>query len=301
MKKGKLFILIAIIMILVLLLVGFLFIRKNNKTTENTIVESIDAENLEQLNYRFFERVTIPYDDMVYFNNIYYKQINSLDDYNAYKSKVSSLPECETNFDKNFIIIIMTENISTEYFVPHKIYGENNTLYVGLIKDASINPDSNAIILEIPKSLEKENIEPYKAIDEDIPYINYKPIKELPENYTAEEAKNDNCYVTQDGGIVFNKQLAEEFINNYNTSKDAFIRIVQFSDNGEFITDVYYSSGENKFLVCRDVTRARENFTYNYYKYSNLNKETLNVGKDGSTYVYTLTDPNEGDMTLLYI
>lgn len=235
---------------------------------------------------------------MTYFNNIYYKKINSLEEYNSFKTKATSLPECETNFEENFILVIMTENVSTEYFVPFKVYDENDTLYIGLIKDINTNPNSNAIILELSKNLEKNNIEPYKAIDEDIPYENYTPIKELPQEYSSEDAKNDNCYVTQDGGIVLNQELVEDFLNNYNNSKDAFIRKVQFSDNTEFITDIYYSSTENKFLVCIDTTRVRENSTYNYYEYSNLDKMTLNVGKDGSSDFYTLTDSFEDDLPI---
>ncbi len=67
---------------------------------------------------------------MTYFNNIYYKQINSLEEYNEFKTKVFSLPECETNFNENFILVTMMENVSTQYLVPYKIYDENDTLYV---------------------------------------------------------------------------------------------------------------------------------------------------------------------------
>lgn len=290
-----------IIIILILLLIAYLILKGNTRTTENNTVESIDVENTEQLSYKFFERGFIPYNDMTYFNNIYYQKLNSLEEYSQFKTKATSLPESETNFEENFILVIMTENVSTEYFVPYKIYDENDTLYVGLIKDANTNPDSNAIILEISRDLEENNIEPYKAIDKNIPYANYTPIKELPENYTVEEAQTDNCYVTQDGGVVLNQELAEEFINNYNNSNDAFIRIVQFSNNSENIMDIYYSSTEEKFLVCIDNTRYREKTTYNYYEYSNIDKKTLNVGKDGSTDFYLLTDPYEDDMQIFSI
>ena len=299
MKKNKLYIiLILIILLLILLLTIFTFIRNNNKTNQTSIISNNSKEDTEQLNYKFFERGFIPYDDMTYFNNIYYKKISSLEEYDDFKTKASSLPECETNFEENFILVIMTENVSTEYFVPIKVYDENDTLYIGLIKDINTNPNSNAIVLELSKNLEKNNIEPYKTIDEDIPYENYTPIKELPQEYSSEDAKNDNCYVTQDGGIVLNQKLVEDFLNNYNNSKDAFIRKVRFSGDTEFITDIYYSSTENKFLVCIDSTRVRENSTYNYYEYSNLDKMTLNVGKDGSTDFYTLTNSLEEDLTI---
>lgn len=233
-------------------------------------------------------------------NSIYYKQINSMEEYDEFKTKVFSLPECETNFNENFIIVLMMENVSTQYLVPYKIYDENDTLYVGLIKDANTNPSSNGIIIEIPKSLQKNNIEPYKAIDEDIPNENYKSIKELPENYTADEAVNDNCYV-ENGIEHFNQELVEKFIDNYNNSKDAFIRIVRISEDKETIMDVYYSSNEKKFLVCLDNSRAVHDTTYNYYKYSNLDKETLAIGKDGSSDCYILKDSSESDLFLFYI
>lgn len=306
MKKNKLYVLISIIILLLAILLFLYFIINNassvnNSKTENLNTEYNTSENNNQLNYKFFVGNLIPYDDMQYFNNIYYKQLNSLDEYNSFKSKVSSLPECETDFDKNFNVVIMTENISTQYFIPYKVYNENNTLHIGLIKDINTNPESNAIILELSKSLEKDNIEPYASIDEDIPYPNYTPIKELPKEYSLENAKNDNCYVTQNGGIILNQHLAEEFINNYNNSEDAFIRKVQFSDEGELITDIYYSSTENKFLVCIDSSRIRKDSTYNYYEYSNLEKKTLDVGKNGTTDFYSLTNSYEESLSLFNI
>lgn len=307
MTKNKLYILISIIILLAILLFMYFIINNinsvNNSKAENLNTEYITSENNEhneQLNYKFFERGFIPYDDMTYFNNIYYKQLNSLDEYNEFKSKVASLPECETDFDKNFNVVIMTENVSTQYLVPFKIYDEDNKLYIGLIKDFNTNPNSNAIILEISRGLGKDTIEPYKAIKEDIPYTDYTPIKELPENYSAENAVNDNCYV-EESIEHLNQKLVEEFLNNYNNSKDAFIRIVRISEDKEIIMDVYYSANENKFLVCVDNSRAVENTTYNYYKYSNLNKETLAIGRDGSSDYYSLTDSSENNMFLFYI
>lgn len=299
MSKKIIYIFLIIIIILILLLVGY-FILRNNKTIEDTNVETTNSENSKQLKYKFFTCNSIPYNNMENLNSIYYKQINSMEEYDEFKTKVFSLPECETNFNENFIIVLMMENVSTQYLVPYKIYDENDTLYVGLIKDANTNPSSNGIIIEIPKSLQKNNIEPYKAIDEDIPNENYKSIKELPENYTADEAVNDNCYV-ENGIEHFNQELVEKFIDNYNNSKDAFIRIVRISEDKETIMDVYYSSNEKKFLVCLDNSRAVHDTTYNYYKYSNLDKETLAIGKDGSSDCYILKDSSESDLFLFYI
>ena len=298
MNKKIISVFIIIIIILVILLVGYC-VLKNNKITKNNNVETSNLDNLKQLNYKFFKD-SIPYNDMTYLNNIFYKQINSQEEYNEFKTKVFSLPECETNFDENFILVTMMENVSTQYLVPYKIYDKNDTLYVGLIKDANTNPSSNGIIIEIPKSLQKNNIEPYKAIKEEMPNENYTPIEELPENYTAEEAVKDNCYVEESINHL-NEELAKEFLYNYNNAKDAFIRIVRISEDKESIIDVYYSANENKFLVCADNSRAFENTTYNYYKYSNLKKETLGVGKDGSSDYYSLTDPFENDLFLFYI
>ncbi len=303
MKKSKLFILISIIIILLLalLLSVFLLKKDTNSPNENANIENNKTEDSEQLNYKFFKCSSIPLDNKESINNIYYKKIDSYEEYTSYKSSVYSLPKCETNFDKNFIIVIMTENVSTQYLVPYKVYNENDKLYVGLIKDAKTNPEYNAIILEIPKNLEKDTIEIYKAIDEDIPHENFVSLKDLPETYSAEDATSDNCFVLGDGELVINQNLAEEFINNYNNSQDTFLRIVKFAENTETIIDVYYSSTENKFLVCVDNTRAHKNSTYNYYKFSDLNKITLQVGRDGSTDFYTLSDPYESDMELFYI
>lgn len=77
MKNNKLYIiLILIIILLILLLTIFIFIRNNNKTNQTSITSNNSKKDTEQLNYKFFERGFIPYDDMTYFNNIYYKKIN---------------------------------------------------------------------------------------------------------------------------------------------------------------------------------------------------------------------------------
>ena len=105
MNKKIISVFIIIIIILILLLVGYYFFR-NNKITKNNNVETSNIDNSKQLNYKFFKD-SIPYNDMTYFNNIYYKQINSQEEYNEFKTKVFSLPECETNFDENFILVTM--------------------------------------------------------------------------------------------------------------------------------------------------------------------------------------------------
>ncbi|MCI8548404.1 MAG: hypothetical protein HFJ38_05895 [Bacilli bacterium] len=294
MKRNKLYIITLIIAALILLAFIYFFSNTNEKLSE-TNIES------ELFSYELFECNNILYDDVERMNNMYYKKIDTLEQYNLYKAKTDFMPECNTNFNERFILMIMVENSSVEHIVPEKIYTENDKLYIGMVKNANINPNYNAFIIEISKNLEKTNIEVYKAINEDIQYENYIPIKELPRNYTIEDAKKDACYIIGNNGEIFNKQLAEQFVDNYSNNKNSFIRVIKCSGEEKTIIDVYYSTIENKFLTCVDNSRIFNDFTYNYYMFSNLDKKTLAVGKDGLCDYYTLTDPYETEMNLFYI
>lgn len=84
----------------------------------------------------------------------------------------------------------------------------------------------------------------------------YKNIKELPEDYSKEQAQQDNCFVI--GAMVHNDNLYNEFMNNYNNKKDAFIRVVQKTIEGDvYIIDLFYHSNENKIYFVKDDTRDK--------------------------------------------
>lgn len=99
---------------------------------------------------------------------------------------------------------------------------------------------------------------------------NYKDIRSLPKDYSIEQAQKDSCFII--GAMVHNDNLYTEFMNNYNAKKNAFIRVVQTTIEGDtFITDVLYESLNDKIHLVKDDTRdeymAQEDRTIKYKTY----------------------------------
>lgn len=98
----------------------------------------------------------------------------------------------------------------------------------------------------------------------------YKPIRTLPENYSAEQAQKDNCFII--GAKKYNDNLYNEFMNKYTSQENAFIRAVKFTIEGDpFIIDVLYEAINNKIHLVKDNTRdkfsTKEDRTIEYKTY----------------------------------
>lgn len=98
----------------------------------------------------------------------------------------------------------------------------------------------------------------------------YENIRNLPENYSKEQAQIDNCFVI--GAMVHNDNLYSEFMDKYNKKENAFIRVVQSTVEGDiFIIDILYEAKNNKIHLVKDDTRddfsAQEDRTIKYRTY----------------------------------
>lgn len=116
----------------------------------------------------------------------------------------------------------------------------------------------------------------YKAIEDINDFYNhsitseYEDLRTLPENYSKEQAQKDNCFII--GAMVHNDNLYNEFMDKYNKKENAFIRVVQSTDEGDiFIIDVLYEARNNKIHLVKDNTRdkfsAQEDRTIKYKTY----------------------------------
>ena len=129
----------------------------------------------------------------------------------------------------------------------------------------------------------------------------YEDIRSLPESYSKEQAQNDNCFII--GAMVHNDNLYSEFMNKYNKKENAFIRVVQFTVEGDiFIIDVLYEARNNKIHLVKDDTRdkfsAQEDRTIKYktyektgvWKYQNSEYWVAYNGElpDGNTAEYSI-------------
>lgn len=99
---------------------------------------------------------------------------------------------------------------------------------------------------------------------------NYKDIRNLPKNYSKDQAQKDNCFII--GAMVHNDNLYSEFMDKYNKKENAFIRVVQSTVEGDiFIIDVLYEARNDKIHLVKDDTRdkfsAQEDRTIKYKTY----------------------------------
>ena len=102
----------------------------------------------------------------------------------------------------------------------------------------------------------------------------YEDIRKLDNDYTLEQAQEDNCFVISHTK-VYNDYLYENFMNNYNNS---FIRVVQPTVEGDIIIfDILYDSNNNEIILIIDNTRD---------KYSSSEDRTIMLSKYEKTCEY---------------
>ncbi len=145
--------------------------------------------------------------------------------------------------------------------IPHTF--ENGKEYKALLYSITIKNTQNEQgtiikIFGIEISNTTNNIE-IKTLDEF--YQNemvkeYKDIRKLKEDYSEQEAIQDNCFVI--GEEVSNDNLFSIFFDNYNNKKDAFLRTIQFTiEKDMVIYDLLFDKNTNKIYIVFDSTRDR--------------------------------------------
>lgn len=154
-KKEIIVFIIAIILILTNLV--FILWQNFNKNKEEALpkYEYKAFVPTFQNNYDFTQ-------DMAYSNKIYYKKINSYDEYSKIKERWNNIIEMsEEDFQENFMMITAIENVSMEGLTVNKIEADSKTLYISLIHyEDGVNYDENetCISYKISRELERENI-----------------------------------------------------------------------------------------------------------------------------------------------
>lgn len=126
-----------------------------------------------------------------------------------------------------------------------------------------------------------------------------KPLEELPEPYSGEQAMLDGCLVSRDGEAMENIEAFREFVARCNRGEAGFFRIVNW----------YY--GDNSFYTAQDLTFDGTKYTiewiedghlqsrsYRYLKHFTGEKERENIAYDAYEH-YVLV--NDIDVTWLDI
>ena len=122
----------------------------------------------------------------------------------------------------------------------------------------------------------------------------YNDIRDLSKNYTISDARKDNCYVT---GSSINDKLFSGFTSKYNKKRDAFVRVVQTTTEGDIIiTDVLYDSKNDKIHIVTDNTRdkysSKEDRTIKYQSYEKISVWFHNSARYWVAYNGTLPEEN---------
>lgn len=122
----------------------------------------------------------------------------------------------------------------------------------------------------------------------------YNDIRDLSKDYSITDAKKDNCYTT---GSSINDKLFLGFTSKYNKKRDAFVRVVQTTTEGDIIiTDVLYDSTNDKIHIVTDNTRdkysAKEDRTIRYQSYEKISVWLHNSARYWVAYNGSLPEDN---------
>lgn len=142
--------------------------------------------------------------------------------------------------------------------------------------------------------------EPKEESPTDNKTYNFKAIESLPEDYTLDQAVEDNCVVLTNNEKIYNKDELDRFIQNVNNNIPDFMRVVCFTVEGDMIiTDIKFNN-ENNFKVCFDYTRdeysSPEDRIYRYGKYTEFGEEKTEDG-----IYYYLDKPEDENLHKVYI
>lgn len=299
MKKHIIITVLIIILLIVICSVFVIYHKNINSTSTNNSDITIGEKELKIIDYNLFFSNDVSISELESINNIYYKKISNYEDYQMYKNKFTDMLNMTAeDFENNFMIVTYTENISTAYLIPYKIEIKDNTLYLGMKKDFEENPNNAQTSIILPKEADVENTIVYQCIDFTFPTDKYADITSLPKEYSFEQAQEDSCFISNSDGQIYNDEIFNSFLNAVSNNEDFFIRMVRYSsDNQTIITDIYYSSKDKVFYVCQDGSRAFPNTTYNYYKYTTLEKRNYTYLPDNRP-IYYLTDETQDDFIL---
>ena len=172
-KFNKNKILIAIISLMVIIVGVILFFTQSNQYNSKTNNETIQKDETPKYEFREFkpsfkstsDRDYDDYDftqDMTYMDKIYYKKINTYDEYEKEKAMWNDIIDmAESDFKDNFMVITAIENTSMLGLTVDKLEADNNNLYISLIHyldGVEYDENQTCISYKISRELERDNI-----------------------------------------------------------------------------------------------------------------------------------------------
>lgn len=300
---------IIIFLILIVLIIGSLvFLYFNNSSSKNeTETTSENMENVTSLqndenkykssNITYQINDNILLSDYKTINRFYYRVIKDYQTYLDTKDNFNNILEVsEKDFENNFMILVITENAPVNGLIFDNLSADDSSLTLNYVINSSDRNAQTGTSILVSNELYRDTINIEKTVPE-MKMTSYTNIRELPKDYSVEDAKKDNCLVIDmKNHANYNLNNLEDFIEKVKNKENAEIRIYNYMGNDQiYIYDITYSN-ENKFFVCEDRTRYTSNknnhFTYETYQ---INTDTITVAPSSisTTTLYTIEDEYE--------
>ncbi len=300
---------IIIFLILIVLIIGSLvFLYFNNNSSKNeTETTSENTENVTSLqndenkykssNITYQINDNILLSDYKTINRFYYRVIKDYQTYLDTKDNFNNILEVsEKDFEDNFMILVIIENAPVNGLIFDNLSADDSSLTLNYVINSSDRDAQTGTSILVSNDLYRDTINIEKTVPE-MKMTSYTNIRELPKDYSVEDAKKDNCLVIDmKNNANYNLNNLEDFIGKVKNKENAEIRIYNYMDNDQiYIYDITYSN-ENKFFVCEDRTRytsnKNNNSTYESYQ---INTDTITVAPSSisTTTLYTIEDEYE--------
>ena len=300
---------IIIFLILIVLIIGSLvFLYFNNSSSKNeTETTSENTENVTSLqndenkykssNITYQINDNILLSDYKTINRFYYRVIKDYQTYLDTKDNFNNILEVsEKDFEDNFMILVIIENMPVNGLIFDNLSADDSSLTLNYVVNSSDRDAQTGTSILVSNDLYRDTINIEKTVPE-MKMTSYTNIRELPKDYSVEDAKKDNCLVIDmKNHANYNLNNLEDFIEKVKNKENAEIRIYNYMGNNQiYIYDITYSN-ENKFFVCEDRTRYTSNknnhFTYETYQ---INTDTITVAPSSisTTTLYTIEDEYE--------
>ena len=300
---------IIIFLILIVLIIGSLvFLYFNNNSSKNeTETTSENTENVTSLqndeskftssNITYQINDNILLSDYKTINRFYYRVIKDYQTYLDTKDNFNNILEVsEKDFEDNFMILVIIENAPVNGLIFDNLSADDSSLTLNYVVNSSDRDAQTGTSILVSNDLYRDTINIEKTVPT-MEMSSYTNIRELPKDYSVEDAKKDNCLVIDmKNNANYNLNNLEDFIEKVKNKENAEIRIYNYMDNDQiYIYDITYSN-ENKFFVCEDRTRYTSNknnhFTYETYQ---INSDTITVASSSisTTTLYTIEDEYE--------
>lgn len=300
---------IIIFLILIVLIIGSLvFLYFNNSSSKNeTETTSENMENVTSLqndenkykssNITYQINDNILLSDYKTINRFYYRVIKDYQTYLDTKDNFNNILEVsEKDFEDNFMILVIIENAPVNGLIFDNLSADDSSLTLNYVVNSSDRDAQTGTSILVSNELYRDTINIEKTVPE-MKMTSYTNIRELPKDYSVEDAKKDNCLVIDmKNHANYNLNNLEDFIEKVKNKENAEIRIYNYMGNDQiYIYDITYSN-ENKFFVCEDRTRytsnKNNNSTYESYQ---INTDTITVAPSSisTTTLYTIEDEYE--------